>query len=65
MKTYARRRGMADYDDANALYAEKQREHLVALEQARQEAFDSGQWDRVDMLQNCIDDTNKIIKQYS
>lgn len=30
MNIYARRRGMADYDDANALYAEKQR-HEAAM----------------------------------
>jgi hypothetical protein len=32
-------------------------DHLANLEQARDEAFAEGNWDRVDLLGNCIDDT--------
>ena len=32
-------------------------DHLANLERARDEAFAEGNWDRVDLLGNCIDDT--------
>jgi hypothetical protein len=32
-------------------------EHLNALRKARDEAFSEGDWDSVDQLQLCIDDT--------
>ena len=32
-------------------------EHFYALGQAREEAFAEGDWERVDYLQMCIDDT--------
>ena len=32
-------------------------EYLNALREARDEAFSEGDWDRVDQLQLCIDDT--------
>ena len=34
-------------------------EHLNALRKARDEAFSEGDWDSVDQLQLCIDDTEK------
>lgn len=36
-------------------------DHLANLEQARDEAFAAGNWDRVDLLGNCIDDTRARI----
>lgn len=36
-------------------------DHLVDLEQARDEAFTEGNWERVDLLGNCIDDTRDAI----
>ena len=36
-------------------------DHLSSLEQAREEAFAEGNWDRVDLLGNCIDDTRARI----
>lgn len=32
-------------------------EHFYALGQARDEAFSEGDWERVDFIQMCIDDT--------
>lgn len=37
-------------------------DHLADLERARDEAFAEGNWDRVDFLGNCIDDTRARIK---
>lgn len=37
-------------------------DHLADLERAREEAFADGNWDRVDLLQCCIDDTRGAIK---
>lgn len=34
-------------------------EHLNALREARDEAFSEGDWERVDFIGNCIDDTEK------
>lgn len=36
-------------------------DHLADLERAREEAFAEGNWDRVDVLGNCIDDTRARI----
>lgn len=36
-------------------------DHLADLERARAEAFAEGNWDRVDVLGNCIDDTRARI----
>lgn len=36
-------------------------DHLANLEKARDEAFSEGNWDRVDLLGNCIDDTRARI----
>ena len=37
-------------------------EHLNALRQARDEAFSEGDWERVDFIGNCIDDTEKQLQ---
>lgn len=39
--------------------------HLMLLEAAREEAFAEGNWDRVDLLQCCIDDTKNAIAKLS
>jgi hypothetical protein len=36
-------------------------DHLADLEQAREEARTAGNWDRVDLLGQCIDDTRDRI----
>jgi hypothetical protein len=36
-------------------------DHLADLEQAREEAYSAGNWDRVDLLGQCIDDTKAAI----
>lgn len=36
-------------------------DHLADLERAREEAYAEGNWDRVDVLGNCIDDTRARI----
>lgn len=36
-------------------------QHLSALQQARAEAYAAGDWDRVEILQLCIDDTRKAL----
>jgi hypothetical protein len=40
-------------------------DHLADLEKARDEAFTEGNWGRVDLLGNCIDDTNARIAKLS
>jgi hypothetical protein len=37
-------------------------EHLNALRDARDEAFSEGDWERVDFIGNCIDDTEKQLQ---
>ncbi len=39
-------------------------EHLNALRQARDEAFTEGDWDRVNYIQLCIDDTEKRLEVF-
>jgi hypothetical protein len=36
-------------------------DHLANLLRARDDAFANGEWDRVDLLGNCIDDTRDQI----
>jgi hypothetical protein len=36
-------------------------DHLADLERARKEAYSAGNWDRVDLLGQCIDDTKAAI----
>jgi len=40
-------------------------EHLNALRQARDEAFSEGDWDKVDFIGNCIDDTEEQLNRLS
>jgi len=40
-------------------------EHLNALREARDEAFSEGDWERVDFIGNCIDDTEKQLNGLS
>jgi hypothetical protein len=37
-------------------------EHLNALREARDDAFSEGDWERVDFIGNCIDDTEKQLQ---
>ena len=37
-------------------------EHLNALQEARDDAFSEGDWERVDFIGNCIDDTEKQLQ---
>jgi hypothetical protein len=39
-------------------------EHLNALRQARDEAFTEGDWERVDYIQLCIDDTERRLEVF-
>lgn len=43
---------------------QKMIDHLATLERERDEAFDLGQWERVDTLGLCIDDTRELIKEH-
>ncbi len=38
-------------------------DHLADLQRARKDAYAAGEWDRVDFLQLCIDDTRTLLKQ--
>lgn len=39
--------------------------HLANLRKIRAEAYASGDWDQVDLLQSCIDDTVDALKEIS
>lgn len=38
-------------------------DHLVSLNQGRADAFANGDWDRVDFIQLCIDDTRDELER--
>ena len=40
-------------------------DHLADLKRARKEAFEAGDWDRVDLLGLCIDDTRAELASLS
>lgn len=40
-------------------------QHLLLLKAAREEAFAEGNWERVDIIQCCIDDANKELANLS
>ena len=68
---YTTRRGGFDRDDARLHYAQLQsrkaklQHHLFALQEARDEAYNMGEWDRVDRIQLGIDDTSDELKKLS
>ena len=68
---YTTRRGGFDRDDARLHYEQLQsrkaklQHHLFALQEARVEAYNMGDWDRVDLIQLGIDDTSDELKKLS
>ena len=68
---YTTRRNGFDRDDARLHYAQLQnrkaklQHHLFALQEARVEAYNMGDWDRVDLIQLGIDDTAAELQTYS
>jgi hypothetical protein len=68
---YTTRRGGFDREDARFHYAQLQtrkaklQHHLFALQEARVEAYNMGDWDRVDLIQLGIDDTSAELQTYS
>jgi len=68
---YTTRRGGFDRDDARLHYAQLQsrkaklQHHLFALQEARVEAYNMGEWDRVDLIQLGIDDTAAELQKLS
>lgn len=68
---YTTRRGGFDREDARLHYAQLQsrkaklQDHLFALQEARTEACNMGNWDRVDLIQLAIDDTSDELKKLS
>lgn len=68
---YTTRRGGFDREDARLHYAQLQsrkaklQHHLFALQEARVEAYNMGEWDRVDLIQLGIDDTAAELQKLS
>lgn len=68
---YTTRRGGFDREDARFHYEQLQKHkvalqhHLHLLQQECVQAFAQGEWDRVDLIQLCIDDTSKELQTYS
>jgi hypothetical protein len=68
---YTTRRSGFDREDARLHYAQLQsrkaklQHHLFALQEARVEAYNMGDWDRVDRIQLAIDDTSDELKKLS
>ena len=68
---YTTRRSGFDREDARLHYAQLQsrkaklQHHLFALQEARVEAYNMGDWDRVDLIQLAIDDTSGELKKLS
>lgn len=68
---YTTRRSGFDRDDARLHYAQLQsrkaklQHHLFALQEARVEAYNMGEWDRVDLIQLGIDDTAAELQKLS
>jgi len=68
---YTTRRGGFDRDDARFHYEQLQKHkvalqyHLHLLQQECVQAFAQGEWDRVDRIQLCIDDTSDELKKLS
>jgi hypothetical protein len=68
---YTTRRGGFDRDDARLHYEQLQKhkvalqQHLHLLQQECVQAFSQGEWDRVDRIQLCIDDTSDELKKLS
>ena len=68
---YTTRRSGFDRDDARLHYAQLQtrkaklQHHLTVLHESRCEAFDMGNWDDVDRIQLCIDDTSDELQKLS
>jgi hypothetical protein len=68
---YTTRRGGFDREDARFHYEQLQKhkvalqQHLHLLQQECVQAFGLGEWDRVDRIQLCIDDTSDELKKLS
>lgn len=68
---YTTRRSGFDREDARLHYAQLQsrkaklQHHLFALQEARVEAYNMGEWDRVDLIQLGIDDTAAELQKLS
>ena len=68
---YTTRRSGFDREDARLHYAQLQsrkaklQNHLFALQEARVEAYNMGEWDRVDLIQLGIDDTAAELQKLS